>query len=143
MEKRISFDQFQSVKRVAQACNPLMTKRDKIKAKMEALAIEYNSYDTQIASLEAGIKQVVGFRVEELVKKVIEPGVDANGQPKKTTKYLPTDMVSYDETKKQFVITVPNDTTTVEDNTPETTTKEVVEYNAEETSEDSNTKVFA
>lgn len=143
MEKRISFDQFQSVKRVAQACNPLMTKRDKIKAKMEALAIEYNSYDTQIASLEAGIKQVVGFRVEELVKKVIEPGVDANGQPKKTTKYLPTDMVSYDETKKQFVITVPDDTTTVEDNTTETTTKEVVEYNAEETSEDSNTKVFA
>ena len=26
MEKRISFDQFQSVKRVAQACNPLMVK---------------------------------------------------------------------------------------------------------------------
>lgn len=36
MEKRISFDQFQSVKRVAQACNPLMVKREKIKAKIEA-----------------------------------------------------------------------------------------------------------
>lgn len=108
MEKRISFDQFQSVKRVAQACNPLMVKREKIKAKIEALNKEYNDYDTQIASLEAGIKQVVGFRVEELVKKVIEPGVDANGQPKKTTKYLPTDIVSYDENKKQFIVSIPD-----------------------------------
>ena len=116
MEKRISFDQFQSVKRVAQACNPLMVKREKIKAKIEALNKEYNDYDTQIASLEAGIKQVVGFRVEELVKKVIEPGVDANGQPKKTTKYLPTDIVSYDENKKQFIVSIP-------DNDPEDETK--------------------
>lgn len=109
MEKRISFDQFQSVKRVAQACNPLMVKRDKLKEKIEKLQAEYNDYDTQIASLEAGIKQVVGFRVEELVKKVIEPGIDANGQPKKTTKYLPTEIVSYDEEKKQFVITTPDE----------------------------------
>lgn len=108
MEKRISFDQFQSVKRVAQACNPLMVKREKIKAKIEALNKEYSDYDTQIASLEAGIKQVVGFRVEELVKKIIEPGVDANGQPKKTTKYLPTDIVSYDENKKQFIVSIPD-----------------------------------
>lgn len=108
MEKRISFDQFQSVKRVAQACNPLMVKREKIKAKIEAFNKEYNDYDTQIASLEAGIKQIVGFRVEELVKKVIEPGVDANGQPKKTTKYLPTDIVSYDENKKQFIVSIPD-----------------------------------
>lgn len=111
MEKRISFDQFQSVKRVAQACNPLMVKREKIKVKIEALAKEFKEYDTQIASLEAGIKQVVGFRVEELVKKVIEPGVDANGQPKKTTKYLPTDIVSYDEQHKQYVIHIPDDNT--------------------------------
>lgn len=108
MEKRISFDQFQSVKRVAQACNPLMVKRDKLRAKIEKLAAEYKDYDNQIAALEAGIKQVVGFRVEELVKKVIEPGVDANGQPKKTTKYLPTSIVSYDEQHKQFVISVPD-----------------------------------
>ena len=36
MEKRISYDEFQSVKRVAQACNPLIMKREKIKAKIEA-----------------------------------------------------------------------------------------------------------
>lgn len=106
MEKRISFDEFQSVKRVAQACNPLMVKRDKVKKQIEKLAADYHKYDAQISSLEAGIKQVVGFRVEELVKKVIEDGVDVNGNPKKTTKYLPTSIVSYDTDKKQYVITV-------------------------------------
>ena len=139
MEKRISFDQFQSVKRVAQACNPLMVKREKIKVKIEALAKEFKDYDTQIASLETGIKQVIGFRVEKLVKKVIEPGVDANGQPKKTTKYLPTDIVSYDEQHKQYVIHIPDDntkevsksfseseetTSTSEENNMETSTEE-------------------
>lgn len=128
MEKRISFDQFQSVKRVAQACNPLIVKRDKIRAKIDALTKEFNDYDTQVASLEAGIKQVVGFRVEELVKKVIEAGTDVNGLPKKTTKYLPTDMVSYDESKKQFVITIPDEETpVVEEAKEEETTDAPVE----------------
>lgn len=136
MEKRISFDQFQSVKRVAQACNPLMVKREKIKAKIEALTKEYKDYDTQIASLEVGIKQVVGFRVEELVKKVIEPGIDANGQPKKTTKYLPTDIVSYDEKHKQYVITITDESESVEtpaEETPTTEDAEPTSYDAEPT----------
>ena len=77
MEKRISYDEFQSVKRVAQACNPLIMKREKIKAKIEALAAEYKSYDAQVKALESGIKQMIGFRVEELVKKVVESGVDS------------------------------------------------------------------
>lgn len=134
MEKRISYDQFQSVKRVAQACNPLMVKREKIRAKIESLTKEYEDYDTQIASLEAGIKQVIGFRVEELVKKVIEPGIDGNGQPKKTTKYLPTNIVSYDEDKKQFVITMPDEES--EKETPDTVVSEPaapVEVPSEET----------
>lgn len=147
MEKRISFDQFQSIKRVAQACNPLMVKREKIKAKIEALAKEYKDYDTQIASLEAGIKQVVGFRVEELVKKVIEPGVDVNGQPKKTTKYLPTDIVSYDENKKQFIVSIPdNDPEDAETNSfseSEETATPSEENNLETSTEEPDTNTEA
>lgn len=96
MEKRISFDAFQSVKRVAQACNPLMSKREAVKVKIAKLVKEYQDYDTQIQALEAGIVQVVGFRVEQLVKKVVEPN--------KPSKYVPTDMVTYDADKKQYVI---------------------------------------
>ena len=96
MEKRVSFEVFQSVKRVAQACNPLIMKRENIKAKIAKLAEEYKDYDVQIQSLEAGIKQITGYRVEELVKKVTEAG--------KTAKYMPTDLVRYDAEKKQYVI---------------------------------------
>lgn len=113
MEKRISYSQFQSVRSVAKACDPLITKRNKVSEKINKLVKEYNDYNTQIESLEAGIKQIIGFSVEELVKKVIEPGVDANGQPKKTTKYLPTDIVSYDEKNKQYVISVPEPNTSI------------------------------
>lgn len=120
MEKRISFDQFQSVKRVAQACNPLIVKRDKVKAKIEKLAEEYKAYDTQVAALEAGIKSIIGFRVEELVTKVIEPSLDKNGKEVKITKYVPTNIVTYDKNAKQYVITVPDpvDNTSAEEPAP-------------------------
>lgn len=106
MEKRISYSQFQSVKCVAKACDPLISKRAKLKEKIDKLTAEYDGCDTQIKSLEAGIVTVIGFPVNMLVKKVIEPGVDVNGMPKKTTKYLPTDIVSYDEKHKQYIISV-------------------------------------
>lgn len=117
METRISYDNFQSVKRVAQACNPFYAKRNKVKAQIEKLAREYKEYDIQIQSLEAGIKQLTGFRVEQLIKKVVElsvredgtPVLSADGKQVKSTKYVPTDIVSYDKERKQFVITTPDD----------------------------------
>lgn len=122
MEKRISYSQFQSVKCVAKACDPLITKRNKLGEKIKKLAAEFNDCNTQVDSLQAGIVAVIGLPVEKLVKKVIEPGVDVNGQPKKTTKYLPTDIVSYDEKHKQYVITTPDaeETPSEETNNEET-----------------------
>lgn len=116
MEKRISFDEFQSVKRVAQACNPLKVKRDKVMDKINALQAEYKSYDTQISAFEAGIKSIIGFRTEELVKKVIESGLDKNGKETKTTKYVPTDIVTYDKDHKQYVISIPDEEPNTEEN---------------------------
>lgn len=116
MEKRISFDEFQSVKRVAQACNPLKVKRDKVMDKINALQAEYKSYDTQISALEAGIKSIIGFRTEELVKKVIESSLDKNGKETKTTKYVPTDIVTYDKDHKQYVISIPDEEPNTEEN---------------------------
>lgn len=104
MEKRISYDVFQSVKRVAQACNPLIVKRDKALEKIEAIKADCESYDAQVAALEAGVKQITGFRVEELVKKVVNTETDAAGNVKKTTKYVPTDIVTYDKDRRQYVI---------------------------------------
>lgn len=117
MEKRISYDQFMAVKRVAQAVNPLISKRNKAKEAMDKAQAEYNSFNAQVEGLQSGIKQYVGFDVEQLVKKVIEPAVNEDGTPKtdkngktlKVTKYVPTDIVSYDKENRQYVITVPDE----------------------------------
>ena len=116
MEKRISCDQFMAVKRVAQAVNPLITKRNKAKEAMDKAQADYDSFNAQVEGLQSGIKQYVGFDVEQLVKKVIEPAVNEDGTPKtdkngktlKVTKYVPTDIVSYDKENRQYVITVPD-----------------------------------
>lgn len=116
MEKRISYDQFMAVKRVAQAVNPLITKRNKAKEAMDKAQADYDSFNAQVEGLQSGIKQYVGFDVEQLVKKVIEPAVNEDGTPKtdkngktlKVTKYVPTDIVSYDKENRQYVITLPD-----------------------------------
>lgn len=111
MEKRISYSQFQQVKSAAKMIDPLQRKMSPIKSKIEALVTELKSYQTQIDALEAGIVQILGFHVSDLVKKVIEPTgkTDANGKALMVTKYLPTDLVSYDEQHKQYVITTPDE----------------------------------
>lgn len=127
MEKRISYRDFQSVKSVAKAIDPKMRERETLRKKIEVLAADYKACNEQISLLEAGIVKTLGFHVEELVKKVVEPtgATDPKtGKPIKATKYLPTDIVSYDETKKQYVITLPDP------EVPETAEMEPVEQDA-------------
>lgn len=134
MEKRIPFFHFQSVKSVAKAIDPHLktmtklknsvlaikeeydAKQAKLKAEFEEKAAkvkqEYDACQLQIDSLETGILQITGFHVADLVKKVIEPTGKTDpktGKPIKVTKYLPTDIVSYDEATKEYVITVPEE----------------------------------
>ena len=141
MEKRIPFFHFQSVKSVAKAIDPHLktmaklknsvlaikeeyeAKQAKLKAEFEEKAAkvkqEYDNCQLQIDSLETGILQITGFHVADLVKKVIEPTGKTDpktGKPIKVTKYLPTDIVSYDENTKEYVINVPDEG----ENAPET-----------------------
>lgn len=105
--------------------------------KLDKLNIELHSKEAQIEAIESGVVKIVGFHASELVKKVIEPTgkVDDNGKPVTTAKYLPTDMVKYDEQKKEYVITTPDDNNTtqpIEENTPVEAVEEVeVDENAE------------
>ena len=110
MEKRISYSQFQQVKSAAKMIDPNLRKIEALKKKIMPLVEEMKGYQTQINALEEGIVKVIGFHVSELVKKVIEPtgATDKNGKPVMVTKYLPTDKVTYDEQKKQYVITSPD-----------------------------------
>ncbi len=111
MEKRISYQQFQSVKSVAKAIDPIVRKKEALEKKLLEMREEYMGYKTQIDALEAGIVNIIGFHVTDLVKKVIEPTGKEDpktGKPLKMTKYVPTDVVTYDESAKQYVITVPS-----------------------------------
>lgn len=129
MEKRIQFFHFQSVKAVAKAIDPHLKtmeslkkkalalkeeydeKQAKLKAELDSKAAkikqEYDACETQITALEAGILQVTGFHVADLVKKVIEPTGKTDpktGKPIKVTKYIPTDIVTYDDATKEFIV---------------------------------------
>lgn len=121
MEKRISYSQFQQVKSAAKMIDPLQKKMASLMAKMRKVAEEYKENETQVKALEEGIVRILGFHVSDLVKKVIESGVDGKGNPIKTTKYLPTDIVSYDSNKKQYVIQMPDPENTQEAIVPPTT----------------------
>jgi uncharacterized protein YoxC len=142
MEKKIPFMQFQSVKSVAKAIDPFLRQKarleaqieglddefkakaeellqklkEKIKvdmaAKKEKLEAEINETNEQIAAIEAGIVSMFGFHVTDLVKKVREP----NEKGDLETKYVTTDIVSYDSTTKEFIVTVPDEA----ENAPET-----------------------
>lgn len=131
MEKRISYSQFQSVKSVAKACDPLIVKRDKLKEKIDALQLEYDSLNGQVSALEAGILQIIGFHVSDLVKKVMETSQDKSGKEYKTTKYVPTDIVSYDQNHKQYVISIPDTEVTDAVNTAVDKCKDPVTFTPE------------
>ena len=109
MKKIITVQQYRSAVRVAQACDPFITKKNSIKAKIDKLQEEYDFYDGQVAAMDAGIRKVIGFPVEMLIKKVIIPGTDSNGKATKTTKYVSTDIVTYDEEQKKYIITTPDE----------------------------------
>ena len=110
MEKRISYFEFQSVKSVAKAIDPMVREKEKLEAQVKELAEKYKAVQAEIGLYEAGVVKNIGFHVTDLVKKIIEPTgkTDAKtGKPIKVTKYLPTEIVSYDEATKEYVITVP------------------------------------
>lgn len=112
MEKRISYQQFQSVKSVAKAIDPINRKIEPLKEKIKAMVEECKGYQEQVSALEAGIVSIIGFHVNDLVKKVIEPtgAIDPKtNKPIKVTKYVPTDIVTYDDQHKQYVISIPEE----------------------------------
>jgi len=110
MKKEISYSQFQQVKSAAKMIDPNMRKIEALKKKIMPLVAEMKQYQALNDSLEAGIVSVIGYHVADLVKKVIEPtgATDKFGKPIKVTKYLPTDIVSYDEQHKVYVIETPS-----------------------------------
>lgn len=130
MKKEISYSQFQQVKSAAKMIDPNMRKIEALRKKIMPLVEEMKQYQALNDSLEAGIVSVIGFHVSDLVKKVIEPtgAIGKDGKPIKVTKYLPTDIVSYDEQHKVYVIET-KDAPAIE---APTTSEEAADFHSEE-----------
>lgn len=110
MEKRISYFEFQSAKSIAKASASIVAKRDKAEAAIKKAQEEYEKWDQQIKAVEKGIQELTGFRVEQLVKKVVETGIDSKtGKQTKSTKYVPSDIVTFDESTRQYIINIPDE----------------------------------
>lgn len=143
MKKEISVQQYRSLVRIAQACDPSVAKKNALAAKIAALQEQIDCEQANIDAMDAGARAMTGLPIEALIKKVIIPGTDANGKPTKTTKYVPTDILTYDEAKKKYVITVGEDEPAdapVEEETPVTGDPDpvIAEDNAPAASEEFN-----
>lgn len=89
--KEFSKFQIATLKRSAQNVNPIVTKKNKIKAQIDALNEEYNQLQAQQDAWEAAIKEMTGgYTTEDLVEKVVETTdkVDKDGKLIKVTKYV-------------------------------------------------------
>lgn len=112
MKKTISYTQFQSVKAIAKACNDPMRRKAATLEKIKKLQEECSEYDNQIESIGAGIFQMTGHHVSEWVKRIEEPTGKINaktGKPITSVKFLPSDLVSYDETTRQYTLSIPDE----------------------------------
>ena len=84
--------------------------------KRASLELQMQNKENDIALFETGIVSMLGVHVTSIVKKVMEPTGKTDpktGKPIVVTKYLPTDIVAYDEQAKQYVITLPDDEETI------------------------------
>lgn len=91
MEKKFSKFEIAVIKRTAQNVNPMVTKKAKLKEKIDALQIEYDQLSVMQDKYESSIKELTGgYSTEDLVAKVIEDTgkVDKDGRPIKITKYV-------------------------------------------------------
>ena len=121
MKKEISFFEFQSVKSVAKAIEPYLQKKERLipqiqrmqedlEKRQKALEEANEEYTKAIAAINAyeqGVVNIIGFHANDLVTKVTETS-EKDGKIVKSTKWVPSEIVSYDEVAKKYIITVPD-----------------------------------
>ncbi len=85
-----TFSKFEiaAIKRTAQNVNTLVTKKNKLKEKIESLQKEYDELAATQETYEAPIKALTGFGTEELVNKVVESATDKEGKSIKIVKWV-------------------------------------------------------
>ena len=89
--KELSKFEIAAIKRTAQNVNAMVTKKTKLKEKIDALQAEYDKIEEAQDQFEAPIRKMTGgYGTEDLVEKVIEDTgkLDKDGKSIKLTKYV-------------------------------------------------------
>lgn len=89
--KELSKFEIAAIKRTAQNVNAMVTKKTKLKEKIDALQAEYDQIEEAQEQFEAPIKKMTGgYGTEDLIMKVIEDTgkLDKDGKPIKLAKYV-------------------------------------------------------
>ena len=89
--KELSKFEIAAIRRTAQNVNAMVTKKTKLKEKIDALQAEYDQLEEAQEQFEVPIRKMTGgYGTEDLVEKVIEDTgkLDKDGKPVKLTKHV-------------------------------------------------------
>ena len=89
--KELSKFEIAAIKRTAQNVNAMVTKKTKLKEKIDALQAEYDQIEEAQEQFEVPIRKMTGgYGTEDLIVKVIEDTgkLDKDGKPIKLAKYV-------------------------------------------------------
>lgn len=89
--KELSKFEIAAIKRTAQNVNAMVTKKTKLKEKIDVLQAEYDQIEEAQEQFEAPIRKMTGgYGTEDLIEKVIEDTgkLDKDGKSIKLTKYV-------------------------------------------------------
>lgn len=102
----LSTRKWATIKKTAQIVQPNVAKKQRLEAQIADLQNQLAEANAAIAEWDGAIVRMTGYSSEKLIKRVVEPSgkVDANGKPLTTTKWIPTDIVSFNEENNTYVI---------------------------------------
>ena len=89
--KELSKFEIAAIRRTAQNVNAMVTKKTKLKEKIDALQAEYDQIEEAQEQFEVPIRRMTGgYGTEDLIVKVIEDTgkLDKDGKPVKLAKYV-------------------------------------------------------
>lgn len=102
----LSTRKWATIKKTAQIVQPNVAKKQRLEAQIANLQNQLAEANAAIAEWDGAIVRMTGYSSEQLIKRVVEPSgkVDANGKPLTITKWVPTEIVSFNEETNTYVI---------------------------------------
>lgn len=120
----LSTRKWATIKRTAQIVQPNVAKKAKLEAKIKELQEELDATDAAIMQFDSAIVSMTGYKSSDLIRRVVEPTskTTEDGRLLTITKWVPTDIVVFDEEKNVYVV---NDKTIEPTETPEVIENEI------------------